>query len=480
MTLKSINNYCKGLLNNPPPGISGNPVEDDLFHWKATIMGPPDSPYEGCVFYLDIHFPEDFPFKPPRVRFITKIYHPNIDSNGHIDLDILKYNWSPALSTSNLLLSICSFLTDPNPDCGLTEISNLYKNDRNRYEAIVREWTRKYASGDSEPMSRPNIEEVYEILNADKPESEKNCYIDWFEKSIAEESITYYEYSEFKNIQYIGKGLFGSIDRAFWKNTDQVFALKCFNGKNNINQEYALVLEYADSDTLNTYLQRNFNKLEWNDKYRFALQLASAVACIHECDIIHRDLHAGNVFVHQKKLKLADFGLSRKIAVSSNNIKIFGSIPYIDPKGLEDQQNYKLTKKSDVYSVGVLMWQISSGYQPYRNDYYDVRLAVAIVMGKREKIIEETPAEYSKLYTECWKCEPDERPNIRDVVSILKTLISPEQNDTRFDDVYREEIISLEEYKSSSESSVGVDINKSLSVGSADFTASNNESNSSL
>ncbi|CAG8534941.1 12160_t:CDS:2 [Rhizophagus irregularis] len=146
MTLKSINNYCKGLLNNPPPGISGNPVEDDLFHWKATIMGPPDSPYEGCVFYLDIHFPEDFPFKPPRVRFITKIYHPNIDSNGHIDLDILKYNWSPALSTSNLLLSICSFLTDPNPDCGLTEISNLYKNDRNRYEAIVREWTRKYAS----------------------------------------------------------------------------------------------------------------------------------------------------------------------------------------------------------------------------------------------------------------------------------------------------------------------------------------------
>ncbi|CAB5313892.1 unnamed protein product [Rhizophagus irregularis] len=432
MALKAINGYCRGLLNDPPPGISGNPVEDDLFHWKAIIIGPPDSPYEGGVFHLDIHFTEDFPFKPPRVRFITKIYHPNIDSNGHIDLDILKYNWSPALSTSNLLLSICSFLTDPNPDCGSTEISNLYKNDRHRYEAIVRKWTRKYASGDSEPMSRSNIEEVYEILNADKPESEKNCYIDWFEKSIAEESITYYEYSEFKNIQYIGKCSFGSVDRVFWKNTDQVFALKCFNGdkttlkeivneiklqkrvdfhenilrfhgitkieKNNINQEYALVLEYADSDTLNTYLRRNFNKLEWNDKYRFALQLASAVACIHECDIIHRDLHA----------------------------------------------------------------------------------AVAIVMGKREKIIEETPTEYSKLYTECWKCEPDERPNMRDVVSILKTLISPEQNDTRFDDVYREEIISLEEYKSSSESSVGVDINKSLSVGSADFTASNNESNSSL
>ncbi|RGB28638.1 kinase-like domain-containing protein [Rhizophagus diaphanus] len=367
---------------------------------------------------------------------------------------------------------------------------------------------------DNEPKLRPNIEEVYEILNADKLELK---YKDWFEKSIAEESITYYEYSEFKNIQYIGKGSFGSVDRAFWKNTDQVFALKCFNddkttlkeivneiklqkrvdfhenilrfhgitkmGENNIKQEYALVLEYADSDTLDTYLRRNFDKLEWNDKYRFALQLASAVACIHECDIIHRDLHSGNVFVHQKKLKLADFGLSRKIAASSNNIKVFGSIPYIDPKGLEDQQNYKPNKKSDVYSVGVLMWQISSGYKPYRNDCYDVRLAlsiVIIVMGKREKIIDETPAEYSKLYTECWKYEPDERPNMREVVSILKALISTEQNDTKFHDVYKEEIISLEEYKSSSKSSVGIDINRSLSVGSADFIASNSEGNSSL
>ena len=63
-----------------------------------------------------------------------------------------------------------------------------------------------------------------------------------------------------------------------------------FNAYLDINQEYALVLEYADSDTLNTYLRRNSDKLEWDDKYRFALQLASAVACIHECDIIHRDL----------------------------------------------------------------------------------------------------------------------------------------------------------------------------------------------
>jgi hypothetical protein len=95
---------------------------------------------------------------------------------------------------------------------------------------------------------------------------------------------------------------------------------------------------------------------------------------------------------------LADFGLSKKIASSSSAPKIFGIIPYIDPKSLKDQ-NYKLDKKSDVYSVGVLMWQISSGYQPFPNNSYDVSLSLSIVNGKREEIIDGTPVEYSNLYT---------------------------------------------------------------------------------
>ncbi|POG74655.1 ubiquitin-conjugating enzyme [Rhizophagus irregularis DAOM 181602=DAOM 197198] len=148
MALKSINKQLHNMIRDPLPLISAGPVGDDLLHWKATIMGPLDSPYEGGVFFLDIQIPTDYPFKPPRIMFTTKIYHPNIDSNGNIDLDILRQHWSPGLSISKLLLSICSFLTDPNPDCGSLEISNLYKNDRARYEATVREWTRKYAMGD--------------------------------------------------------------------------------------------------------------------------------------------------------------------------------------------------------------------------------------------------------------------------------------------------------------------------------------------
>uniref|UniRef100_A0A8D2HYL1 E2 ubiquitin-conjugating enzyme n=2 Tax=Euarchontoglires TaxID=314146 RepID=A0A8D2HYL1_UROPR len=117
-----------------------------MFHWQATIMGPNDSPYQGGVFFLTIHFPTDYPFKPPKVAFTTKIYHPNINSNGSICLDILRSQWSPALTVSKVLLSICSLLCDPNPDDPLVpEIAHTYKADREKYNRLAREWTQKYA-----------------------------------------------------------------------------------------------------------------------------------------------------------------------------------------------------------------------------------------------------------------------------------------------------------------------------------------------
>ncbi|UZO07139.1 uncharacterized protein OCT59_027437 [Rhizophagus irregularis] len=203
-------------------------------------------------------------------------------------------------------------------------------------------------------------------------------------------------------------------------------------------EKYSLVLEYANNGTLKTYLNEHFNELTWADKYQLAFQLATAVECLHDCNIIHRDLHADNILVHQKNLKLTDFGLSKKIAeVSSNVSKILGVIPFIDPKKLHDQ-GYKLNKKSDVYGIGVLMWQISSGRQPFFDYNYDVSLILSIANGKREEIIDNTPKEYSNLYTECWKYEPDERPNIQNVVSILYALIFPKQDDIIIDTVNKE------------------------------------------
>ena len=138
------------LQKNPPTNCSAGPVNDDLFHWKATIMGPEDSPYYNGIFQLDIHFPNNYPFRPPKCNFLTKIYHPNINSAGSICLDVLKDNWSPALTIEKLLLSICSLLTDPNPDDPLdVSIAKEYKNNIEKFMNTAKSWTEIYASGNT-------------------------------------------------------------------------------------------------------------------------------------------------------------------------------------------------------------------------------------------------------------------------------------------------------------------------------------------
>ncbi|XP_072051338.1 ubiquitin-conjugating enzyme E2 2-like [Amphiura filiformis] len=145
---RRIKKELEDLNRDPPAQCSAGPVDDhDFFHWQATIMGPKDSPYQGGVFFLNIQFPTDYPFKPPKVSFTTKIYHPNINSNGSICLDILRSQWSPALTISKVLLSICSLLDDPNPDDPLVpEIARIYKTARPRYVSLAKEWTNKYAT----------------------------------------------------------------------------------------------------------------------------------------------------------------------------------------------------------------------------------------------------------------------------------------------------------------------------------------------
>ena len=146
MALKRIQKELKDMGKDPPANCSAGPIDNNLFKWAATIMGPGDSAYEGGLFNLLIDFPPDYPFKPPKVRFTTKVYHCNVNAQGGICLDILKDNWSPALTISKVLLSICSLLTDPNPDDPLVpEIARLLKKDKGQHDKIAREWTYKHA-----------------------------------------------------------------------------------------------------------------------------------------------------------------------------------------------------------------------------------------------------------------------------------------------------------------------------------------------
>jgi len=142
MAVRRIQRELEDIRKDPPSGCSAGPVGDDLFYWEGIIVGPSDSPYAGGVFKLTIRFPTDYPFKQPHVKFQTRIYHPNINAAGGICLDILKHNWSAALTVSKVLLSIMSMLTDPNPEDPLVpDIAALYKTNRAQYEANAREYT---------------------------------------------------------------------------------------------------------------------------------------------------------------------------------------------------------------------------------------------------------------------------------------------------------------------------------------------------
>ena len=133
-------------MSEPAPGITAMPQEDNLRYFSVTIEGPADSPYQGGVFKLELFLPEEYPMAAPKVRFNTKIYHPNIDGLGRICLDILKDKWSPALQIRTVLLSIQALLSAPNPDDPLSEkIAKQWKEDEKAAIATAVEYTRKYA-----------------------------------------------------------------------------------------------------------------------------------------------------------------------------------------------------------------------------------------------------------------------------------------------------------------------------------------------
>ena len=145
---KRLQNEIIDLKQSPILNCSAGPVNDDnITIWQATIFGPEGTPYHGGIFSLKIQFTNEYPFKPPSIYFTTPIYHCNINQSGGICLDILKENWSPALNIGKLLLSICSLLSEPNPNDPLVpDIAELLKNNKDIHDANAREFTLKYAN----------------------------------------------------------------------------------------------------------------------------------------------------------------------------------------------------------------------------------------------------------------------------------------------------------------------------------------------
>jgi len=130
----------KRLQTDPPTGISGSPMDSNILMWQAVIFGPDDTPWEGGTFNLTLEFNEEYPNKPPKVRFITKMFHPNIYNDGQICLDILQNQWSPIYDISAILTSIQSLLCDPNPNSPAnSEAANLFQSNKREYDRRVRD-----------------------------------------------------------------------------------------------------------------------------------------------------------------------------------------------------------------------------------------------------------------------------------------------------------------------------------------------------
>ncbi|KAH3819379.1 ubiquitin-conjugating enzyme E2 N isoform X2 [Dreissena polymorpha] len=134
------------LMQEPVPGINAIPDEQNARYFHVVVAGPEGSPYENGVFKLELFLPEEYPMSAPKVRFMTKIYHPNIDKVGRICLDILKDKWSPALQIRTVLLSIQALLSAPNPDDPLAnDVAEQWKTNEAKAIDTARQWTRMYA-----------------------------------------------------------------------------------------------------------------------------------------------------------------------------------------------------------------------------------------------------------------------------------------------------------------------------------------------
>ncbi|KAI3630662.1 hypothetical protein MIR68_008918 [Amoeboaphelidium protococcarum] len=143
---KRIIKETERLVAESPPGINALPHEDNLRYFDVVMSGPEDSPFAGGSFKLELFLPDDYPMAPPKVRFLTKIYHPNIDKLGRICLDILKDKWSPALQIRTVLLSIQALLSAPNPDDPLAnDVAQKWKEDEKAAIQTAKDWTAKYA-----------------------------------------------------------------------------------------------------------------------------------------------------------------------------------------------------------------------------------------------------------------------------------------------------------------------------------------------
>lgn len=158
----------KKLQEDPPAGVSGAPTEDNILAWEAIIFGPQETPFEDGTFKLSLEFTEEYPNKPPTVKFISKMFHPNVYADGSICLDILQNRWSPTYDVAAILTSIQSLLDEPNPNSPANSLAaQLYQENRREYEKrvqqIVEQSWLNFGENEGDAVMKDDVEPPEEI-----------------------------------------------------------------------------------------------------------------------------------------------------------------------------------------------------------------------------------------------------------------------------------------------------------------------------
>ncbi len=199
--------------------------------------------------------------------------------------------------------------------------------------------------------------------------------------------------------------------------SDGHFALEFYGvTKDPETKEFIMIVKFADEGNLRSNLSTNFNNILWKDKILYLLDLLFDLKNLHSLQYCHKDLHSGNILQQEGSSYLVDFGLSRPADEQKSDDKVYGVLPYIAPEVLNGEP---YTKASDIYSLGVIMTELSSGKPPFYDKKHDLSLVLDICNRLRPEFGKGTPEFYKKLAYRCMNANPNQRPTISELFDIF-------------------------------------------------------------
>ncbi len=186
-----------------------------------------------------------------------------------------------------------------------------------------------------------------------------------------------------------------------------------------ITKDFMIIMDYCEFGDLKHYVPINFYDLNWSDKLDRLENIIKGLAAIHKMNIIHRNFHSGNILVDRFGLKIGSLGISKSATESLDEEEIYGVIPYIATEVFKGQ---KCTVASDIYSLGMIMWELMTGREPFWDQNHDTDLIIEICDGLRPPIVTNAPEGYIGLMQTCWDPDPIKRPTAIDLVQKINKM----------------------------------------------------------